>query len=161
MQIVIDGAHRGELDRRVRQPVQNVALAIFRGDRVEVVDARIPAETLDGEAVAQAAKRLVLLQQKHLVPDLRQRGGGRHAAHAGADDDGVPVGFVSVAHGGIPFLVGWPVARESAALAAKSCDAMTSPGRRCLSPRTFAFRLPTETSGHLDVRQGGPVGCAI
>jgi hypothetical protein len=42
MQIVIDGADRGHLDRRVRQPVQYVALAIFRGDMIEVMDARIP-----------------------------------------------------------------------------------------------------------------------
>ena len=62
MQVVIDGPHGNELDRRVRQPVEYVALPIFRSDTVEVVDARVPGEPLHGEAVGEAAERLVLVQ---------------------------------------------------------------------------------------------------
>ena len=140
MQIVIDGAHRGQLDRCVRQPIQNAPFPIFRRDTVQIVDARIPMKPFHGEAVAQPAKRLVLFEQKHLVPGFGQGGRGRHAPHAGADDDGVPVFCFNVCHDGFsPSGKTRPVAPARTSLAATSCKATTfNSGSRPFMRRVFA-----------------------
>ena len=56
MQHVVNRSHRRELDRRVADPVEDVAIGLTGRDTAQIVNADVPAEAVSRKAVRQPAE---------------------------------------------------------------------------------------------------------
>ena len=89
VKLVVGVAQGGPLELAVRQRVQHPTGLALAGHLAHRVDADVPEIAFAAEGVGEPTGDVVLLQDEDLLALLGQQGRAGHAAHAGADDDGV------------------------------------------------------------------------